>query len=428
MRRKLISKIWTKAFKRGESPAKLIEDMGNLRGEVQITKYDPFSGRILGVSPKCNTLVNQAKSNLIRLISQGQSDWIGQIDPTQLKISKMRFSNNLSSGTPSKLLYYSIAEPSVRGCVPVAGDPGTRYAGGGNNDEITGETDATVVYEIQNIAGNYVVGATTNLKIFTFRNKTTGGGILTDNPPSHSGPDGAKNFKVELYNGATLVETIYFYDPDDLTDQHVYTRQSQNPHVVVTEPAASRIMSPNSRTDTPTFYPTASSNIITGGDNSVTYLFYDYNDGYWKFQLEEIVGATANYTKLKLVFTRGAYNVINSIVPRDGYNTGTGTSLSLRYSGMTSSDYYPTLSDVEYRDGDVDFVDDYSVTFSVNMAGQYGNGITTLGTQYVKYREAFLFNGRDDMFSALYLDSGFDFDKNPLAAFYIAWTIIAPIG
>lgn len=420
---RILSKAWNKAFRKGENPAQLVDDMGPLRGYAEIIPYDIRTG-VRGQSlGKCNTLVNQSKSNLIRLISQGQSPHIGQIAPADLKISRMRFSNNLSSGTPSKLLYYSLTEPSVRACTPVTGTPGTRYAGGSVNDTISGEAVASVAYEIQNIAGNYVVGSTSNIKIFPIRNATTGGGLLQDNPPSHN------TLKVELFNGLTLLETIYFYDPTTLTDVHSYTRGAINPHIVVTEAtvASNEVMAPAARTDTYNAVPNCA-NLITAGDSSKTFLFYDYNDNTWKFQLEEVAGYGSRYTRIVISYDRGTYNVINSVVPRDGFNVGQGTTLSTRYSNMTAGDYYPVLSDVEYRDGDVDFVDDYSATFSVNMAGQYGNGVTTLATQYVKYREAFLFNGRDDMFSALFLDAAYNFDKNPLTAFFISWTILAPIG
>lgn len=427
MKTHILSKAWNKAFRRGENPAVLVDDMGSMRGYAQIKQYDPLTGRILSVSPKFNTLVNQSKSNLVRLISQGQSPHIGQITPAELKIARMRFSNNLSSGTPSKLLYYSLAEPSVRPCTPVTGGAGTRFAGGSVNDTISGQASAEVAYEIQNIAGNYVVGSTSNIKIFPIRNATTGGGLLQDNPPSHN------TMKVELFNGTTLIETIYFYDPATPTDIHSYTRAAKNPHIVVTagtvgQIATNKTMAPAARDVDYGSVGYNNANVIVTGDTSATYLFFDYNDNTWKFQLEEIAGTSANYTKIRISYNRGTYNVINSIVPRDGFNVGQGTTLSTRYSNMTAGDYYPILSDIEYRDGDVDFVDDYSATFSVNMAGQYGNGVTTLATQYIKYREAFLFNGRDDMFSALFLDTAYNFDKNPLTAFFISWTVLAPIG
>jgi len=166
--------------------------------------------------------------------------------------------------------------------------------------------------------------------------------------------------------------------------------------------------------------------LITPTDNSKTFIYYDYNDGSWKFQIEEISGAGNRYDTVKMIYDRGTYNIINSVVPRDGYNTGRGQRLDLRYANNSAGDFYPVLPTIEYRDGDTDFVDDYSATFSVNMVGQYGNGVITVGTDYIKYKEAYLFNERDDLFSALYLTNAFE--KNPLTAFYIAWTILAPLG
>ena len=426
MKIRLLSKAWNKAFRAGENPAKLVEDMGTLKGYAQVTKYDPITGRILSTSDKMNTLVNTAKTNMIRLISQGQSSHIGVIDPSTHKISRMRFSNNVSTGVPSKLLYYSLTEPAYRGCVPTSGDIN---AGGSPNSTYPDgyDTNSIVDYAVANIAGNYVVGATSNIKIFSLRNETTGGTLLIDQPPSHN------NFKVELYKSSVLVETIYFYEPTNLSNIHVYTRGVQNPYIVVTAGAvgvitANKIMAPTARDYDFGSVGYNNAHIVLSGDHSATYLFFDYNDGVWKFQLEELAGTSTNYDTIKFVFHRGNYNVINSVVPRDGYNVGNGTTLSTRYSNNSAGDYYPILSDIEYRDGDIDYVDDYSCTFSVNMAGQYGNGVTTLVSEYIKYREAFLFNGRDDMFSALYLAPTADFDKNPLTAFFVSWTILAPIG
>ena len=103
----LYKKTFWKNF--SKTPAvKLADDLDPkaLRGTFQIKEYDPSTGAILAVSEKFNTLVNQSKSSLIRLISQGQSRWLGDIDPTQLKISRIKsassFNNSLTSSTVHK--------------------------------------------------------------------------------------------------------------------------------------------------------------------------------------------------------------------------------------------------------------------------------------------------------------------------------------
>ena len=110
---------------------------------------------------------------------------------------------------------------------------------------------------------------------------------------------------------------------------------------------------------------------------------------------------------------------------KEGYNDGEGTSELDRYQGNT--DWYPIVGTLEYRDADDDFIDDYSVTFSVNMTGPYGNGDTDVNlNEYIRYTEAFLYNGLDEMFSVVSLPN--PFDKNEASAYYISWTILSPIN
>ncbi len=413
----LFKKSWNKAFRSGESPEKLADDLdfNLLKGYCQIKEYNPFTGQIISISEKHNTLVNQARSNLIRLISQGQSNWLGQITPTQLKISKMRFCNNDPGGsTPSKLLYYKLTEPSSKGCTPVSGDVNP---GGNPNTPINPDPLASVTFETLATNGLLIAGTTTNLRIFTV--SLANGSPLVDNPPSHG------TFKIELLRGGSIVETLYFYNTDNPSNIMVYTRQLKNPYKVTTvgvDPTT-RVVAPLDRS---VVEGSNRSHLFTSADSAKTGLFYDYSDGVWKLQLEELQSTSIRYDTVRMVYERGKFNIINSVVPRDGYNVGTGASLALRYSGNTAGDYYPTLSSIEYRDGDTDFVDDYSATFSVNMAGHYGNGVITTIDKFIKYKCAYLFNERDDMFSALYLTT--TFDKNPFNAFYISWTLLAPLS
>jgi hypothetical protein len=417
---KIFKKTWLKALRRGEPIEKLADDLDPkyMKGVVNIRQYDPLTGQTIRSWDEHNTLVNQSKSNLIRLISQGSSRWQNPIDPTTLKISKMRFCNNDPGGgaIPNTLMYYDIAEPSSRACIPPTGDI---HAGGGPNATITADPLASILYSVANVSGNYVVGTLPELKIYTLKNASSSGTALIDHPPSHS------TLKVELLLGATVVETIYFYNPLDLTTIYRYPRASYNPYKIVT----TGIISANIidyYAGAPSIVGGNLEKVIVSGDNCYTYLFYDYNTSQWKFQIHERTGANTKYDTVRFSFERGRYNIINSVVPRDGYNTGRGQTLTLRYSGNTAGDSYPILSTLEYRDSQTDFIDDYSVTFSVNMSSQYGNGVITLGTEYIKYKECYLMNTVNDVFSALYLTS--TFDKNSLSAYFISWTILSPVS
>lgn len=412
----LFKKIFWKNFNK-TTPEKLADDLDPalLKGYFQYKQYDPITGKILGISEKQNTLVNQSKTNLIRLISQGQSNWVGQIDPSKLKITKMRFGNNDpgSGSIPDKRLYYLISEPSARESHPI----NNVYAGGLEAaTQILADPNSQIVYSISNVPGNYVVGSNPNIKIWVIRIQSSGGPALSDMPPSHG------TYKVELLLSGSVVETIYFYNPASPSDS-IYTRGPKNPYKVITVGLNSntRVMGPDQRT-------TVGGNQeldILPEHNSKTFLYWDYGTNQWKLQLEEISGAGVRYDTLRMTYERGLYNVVNSIIPRDGYNVGSGDSLSLRYANNTAGDSYPVLSTIEYRDGDTDFVDDYSVTFSINMSAQYGNGTITNMAHYIKYKEAYLFNDLDQLFSGLFLTNSFD--KNPLTAFYISWTILSPL-
>ena len=132
-------------------------------------------------------------------------------------------------------------------------------------------------------------------------------------------------------------------------------------------------------------------------------------------------------TQTQNYIVTGKDNVINSIIPKSGTNNGSGTSEILRYT-TGQQDYYSVLSNVEYRDADAEFIDDYSCSFAVNMGRQEGNGSLISGAtngDKIHYKEAFLFNARNEMFSAIYLNQSMD--KDPDISYYITWTIVAPI-
>lgn len=398
----IFSTIWNKHYKRGCSPLKLAEDAGSLRGVFEYVERDVRTGKIVNTFKKNNLLVNDSKSNLIRLISQGTSPWKGALDPETLKISRMRFGNHNPSSTvtPSKLNYYNFYELSSR-----ANSAEDNDGFNPTDDIIETKTRATSsVYFVP-----YCVATTTPYEVTVPR------------PPSHG------TLIVELLKENVVVETITF-------GQSVYTRKSDGnvPTKIESTSADSTAWctTPAERDVDYTKVPTS----IT----TTTRLIYSYLSGAegWKLILGEIDTDTPRFTQVRFKFKIGANNVINSIVPQTGVNAPFTSSsyddqmleIPSRYQPVAGQkDYYEILSNPEYRDSEVDYVDDFSVTFGVNMSGSLGNGDTTDNTdEVVSYKEAFLFNGLDDMFSHVVLPT--TFDKNSSNAFFISWTILAPIN
>lgn len=428
----LFKHIFWKNFHK--TPAtKLVDDLDPtlLRGYVNIQQYDPYTNKIIKNYETHNTLVNQSKTTLIRLISQAQTPWYNG-DPTALKISKMRFGNNLptENSNRQKLLYYKINERSYRANIPTTNFPGgykdkTQFEAGMDTKTIITQK------KISNTTGNYTGDESNYIRIYKIIDQD--GIPLSSNPPSHG------TFKVELYKDTTLVETLYFYHPTSPTDlgpdtSTIYSRGFNKPKLIVSEfNEASNTWIVD--------HPDAQKRVMGTGvwagkyikqvldtDNMYTFLFYDYIEKVWKLQIKAISGrqTSASLSTIAYSYYMGLYNVINSIVPRTSYNVGIGLDASHRYPNLTTSDYYPILPSLEYRDSDTDYVDDFSVTFSVNMSANYGNGQTLPPNEVITYHEAYLFNERDEMFSSLFLTT--PFTKNSTSAYYISWTILSPLA
>lgn len=419
MRQSLFTQIWNKARLNAKSEkdfGKLVDDLGAFRGLFSYKKYDPLTGKILMESEKINTLTNQSKSNLIRLISQGVSPWRGEIDPSLYKIQRMRFGNAAQYTSPIRLNYYKLDEISTRSNIPLK-QPGalvTSFAGGKKSQTTIPGASKTTDVILDAYESNWTPGPNTT-KVYEIATLADSEETYI-NPPSHS------TLVVKLYKENTLVEQLYF--GGDIEDEPVYTRANAGVPPV-------RIVSVGDPIVTPNEGGSGRDLTIdeTNADECGTRLFYDYTTGAtgWKLRIEEIDPELpeAPYDEIRIEYEIGKYNVINSVVPKLGYNDGSGLTELNRYQG--NSDWYPVIGALEYRDGDDDFIDDFSVTFSVNMTGPQGNGDTNVNlSEYIRYTEAFLFNGLDDMFSIVYLPT--PFDKNSGSAFYISWTILAPIN
>lgn len=421
----IFSGIWKKHFKRGADPTKLADDMGPLVGKISVTRYDPITGQKFETTNQKNMLVNQSKSTLIRLISQGQSLWLGTIVPADYAITRMRFGNNRSNPAPSRLYYYDINELSSRRSTPVA-QIGSKQFAGGLSTQATIEPVGTISKQVTTHTTG--VGGTYKYEIPYCMDANVVSGRA--NPPSHG------TLVVNIYNGALLIETLYF-GSETLDSDYVYTRSSNGiaPTKITTYGSYDAVTMPAARTSD------GLGNMINTNItlvNTNTRLIYDYTTGSsgWKLLLDLVTPASPTFTHILVVYEMGKYNVINSIVPVTGYNADIVTQNNNVWANMMAAapnrfqlnnDYYTIMGSPEYRDCGEDFIDDFSVTFGVNMTGQYGNGNTdATNNEFIKYKEAFLFNRKDEMFSAVYLDNSFD--KNSDSAYYISWTILAPVN
>lgn len=418
--RKIMSKNLNKEVqKRNPNFNKFADDIGGFAGILRWKKFDVFTGRFIEQKEIKNTITALSRSNMIRLMAQGNSPWLGEVDPSQLKISKMRFgNNNISMGEEEKILsYYDISEPSVRGNIPYfeenLGITKEINPAGGNptlsNGELPGQDEADTVTHVYNINNpNDILSSGQSGKLFAIPS-----GTAPDyRPPSHG------TFKVEIIDNPeneNVLEELEFYTT--FGDTTVYTRKSDgnNPKTINSSNTQTRISTPSSR------------NLSGYQGLTNTRLYYDYSEGNpgWKFFLEENDGIEGSYSIVRITYDKGRYNIINSIVPKNGYNAGTGTTVSQRYVNNSAGDYYTILSDKEYQDSPTTFADDVSVTFSANMPGVYGNGGDPTFT--IKYTQAFLFNERNDLISILSLQGEDQIEKSQDTSYYISWTIVANV-
>jgi hypothetical protein len=443
----LFKKIWLKNLKKGQEPIdRFVEDVGPLKGRLHWIKYNA-KGKEIGRETRDNAISIDGRSSIIRLIAQTASAKVGAIDPTDYKISKMRFGNALPSDglgginttTDLQLHYYDILEASSRGNSQVFR---TSNAGGYDSFPVLGAGGSTTTTGFLPDANTNLVtkeylsitAETYNSANYTFKPGTTTSIPLTGNidypeiisatstnpsrPPSH------KTVFITLLDvNGEMIQKVYFDRPYNkgLDGNKIERIDHGSAYNSVDDP----------------------SEVLSTSEVGGTRIIYDNNDKKWKIQIV-VRNLTSNsetkfwghkVAKYVVGYSVGVYNIKNSIVPVTGWNTGTGKNLNDRFGG--ASDYYP-ISQVIYNDSiSSSPIDDYSVNFSTIMAADQGNGkntgtdnITTLTNRYVYYTEAFLFNQRDDLFSIIRLNvpttgasSPQGFVKDPNSSFLLTWQI-----
>jgi hypothetical protein len=395
----LFKKIWTKNFLKGkESLDKFSEDLGGLRGEFGWIKYS--NGIEIDKFSYHNEITNLSKSTVIRLLAQGTSIWNGTIDPTQYRISKIRFGNAPIANHSSDLAlsYYDLSEAVFRNNLTNS----TSFSpAGGRFVDGSGNTPSGVINSDSksNVSRNFPSANFTNwgsnavvIINITSDNFSTTGNILNlieKRPPSH------KTLLVELLDGSNAVI-------GSLTFNSIYSRDTIG--------------------NSPTSIVPGINLLSTDSINHK--LYYDYSSSNWKIQFRLGIGNVSSIINVRVSFKTGSYNIVNSIVPKFGYNSGSGAA-NERFPVSSGIDFY-SVSNSTYNDSiGSSFVDDYSATFSITMAQSEGNGSSGLP---IYYTEAFLFNNRDDLFSIVRfpypsVSTPRGFEKDNTVSYLISWTI-----
>ena len=402
----LFQKIWNKNFLSGKVPLeKLSEDVGGVKGTFSYKKY--YKGAQVFENSFNNTLTDLSKSTTLRLLAQGESPWRGVINPANYKVSRMRFGNaeySTEKNTDLNLHYYKVSEISSRGN---STDNSVQYpyspAGGRYLSSSSEVYKGPILADSQsNPLSTFSVSSFTNWNIeanVTVEFNSTNFPALTDKtvPPSH------RSVYVQLYKTGnnTPVASLEF--------ANVYTRAPGGS-------AATSILN--------------GSNTYFNTSTSTHTLYYDFSSQSWKLNFK--LGTSLevnNVTSFKVGYSVGKYNVVNSVVPPFGYNTGSGNA-SQRFPLSSGIDYYSTSSTAYGNSPVGSSIDDYSATFSVTMGETQGNGVVGSGAP-VAYTEAFLFNSLDDLISIVRfpyptaVNGKLGFEKTSDVAYLISWTLRA---
>jgi hypothetical protein len=413
MKDNLFKRIWNKNFVKGTDKLdKFADDVGGLKGHFSWKKLDK-NNNVLKESGVHNDITNLSKSTVIRLLAQGMPKYRSQtIDPAKYKITRMRFGNasykvgnynyggsSVDNNISKKLFYYDSTEhvfrPNQNNGI---GDNALNFkSAGGKSDGTTIASSITSLVKkefytadaFKNNSANYdnylypadkfgiinlgsvVIPIDKSLSYFSYLNSYSEEAKLY--PPSHD----TLKITLTFFNLANNnAQTSVIFTSSEL-DRKIYSR-----NLLGNE-----------------FLGSVSNNHIT--DNKLTFT-YDNSLELWKINF----GLTSTYLnqnftnntatvlgRITIEYNIGKYNIINSIIPKTGINSG---SIQNRF---TSDDYYTLVNNV-YDSSPTDFIDDYSVNFSSIMNIDQGNGQSGSSLPVI-YTEAFLFNEMDDLFSSI---------------------------
>lgn len=427
----LFQKIWNKNFKKGKEPLdKFAEDIGGLRGEFSWTKI--VNGIPVENKSFKNTITNLSKSNVIRLLAQGAtSPYKGTLNPSDFRLSKMRFGNSIYSSynttEEKELSYYDSLELSSRS----------------NDTDIDAATFPT-------LASNLLYKVAGGRWPSGYTSQTLNKGVL----PKDSGSEFSSSFTGIFSGASSFTISIPDSHKNQPTSKNLRPPSHKTLKVIIKDVGGNEL----SRVEFISQYLRTSGGVsataISGATSSgVGYsagdffissnindhkIFYDSTLKLWTVTIAYPSSFSSVLKSLissaSVEYEIGKYNIIKSIVPKTGFNNGS--------FGVSDQNFYPiTSSAITLSDSpSISYIDDYSATFSVTMNTSEGNGIQDSGDPTaslwpVVYTEAFLFNELDDLFSVIRFDQPAPFNPSPppgtavgfakdsTAAFLIQWSI-----
>lgn len=373
-----------------ESPEKLADDIGDLYGKVSITGRNR-DGKVIFEHEQKNSVTNLSKSILIRLLAgkNVSSNYYSNqnnslLNPDDFAITKMRFSNlPLSAADDTahpfhslnrKYLYYNFLEPS------------SLYASGTNVGGTSGTGVPSQAAAFITVVSSVILqpnAATT----FMLNNSSS---IL--NSANYSNfwnptklPPSLGTLSLAINNAGN---TVYWQDKE------AYNRN------------------PNGNG--------YSAGSLSGVNSIANYpkLLYSETKKEWDLVFKSTTAETYNITG---AWEIGKFNIINTLVPTKGANTGQA-SID-RFGGQP--DFY-RVSNPSLRFASNSPVDDISVVFNTNMTGggEDTQGVGDGSISGVDYGFLFLFTENDTLFSTIRLDQ--IFSKTEDSSFSINWTLSAP--
>lgn len=425
----LFKKIWLKNLQKNKEPIeKFVEDIGSIKGRFIWTKIDPKTHQKLESNTIDNAVTINGRTSIIRLLAQSANSnkTNDAANPTRYRIARMRFGNAVDSpplvtSSDLNLHYYDVSEISYRlNTTPVTGN--RRGAGGRTSNIPTGapaigvnssHTFREVGYNATtnpfSTTGNIIIRNLTGSGAQEFNNLRAATDLRPAREPSHG------SVYVILRNDANQIIEIYHFGGiyNKSIAGNTITRMWQPPQNSVTTWSDSNLVNVTNPNQ---------SGILNLNNTS---LFYDSVDKRWKIRFVTKNDFTGNggihnnVRNLRIELKIGAFNIVDSIVPTLGANTGGGTTNIARFGGQPDS---YTITNTSFADGPTP-IDDYQVSFSVIMAANQGNGENPTNNSEVYYNEAFLFNERDDLFSIIRIPGNGGFVKNVNTAYLLTWQL-----